>query len=63
MKQCECGNVLFTAYQVCHHDVVVDGNNDFQVDKGVYDSKTPFGPYECTECGATYDDMTNIPEK
>ncbi len=55
--KCECGNTHFRAHQVCHHDIVVDEDNHFVVDKGVYDSKTPFGPYTCTECDREYEEI------
>jgi hypothetical protein len=45
-----CENDKFTAQQRCYHDVVVDGDNNFIEDKGIYESETTYGPYYCTEC-------------
>jgi len=61
-KVCECGNAEFYAHQVCHLDVVVNGNNDWQRNSpddnsACYESGTPFGPYTCTKCGKEYDDI------
>lgn len=63
--KCECGNKKFNAHQVCHVDIVVDGDNSFLENPGgkgmeanVYESGTPFGPYSCTECGKEYSEIT-----
>ena len=60
---CKCGNDEFTAHQVCHMDVVVDGHNNWQRNTPddsscCYESETPFGPYTCTKCGKEYDSIT-----
>ena len=53
-----CGSDRFLAHQVCHHDVLVDGNNNFIEDKGIYYAAVPFEPYTCEQCGAEYDSLT-----
>jgi len=55
--KCECGNDKFTAHQQCYHDIIVDNCNSFQEDKGIYESNTPYGPYECTECDKEYEEL------
>jgi hypothetical protein len=57
VMKCRCGNELFIGHQVSHHDVKVDGQKNFISDLGVYDSKTPFGPFTCTKCGAVYEEF------
>lgn len=57
MAKCECGNNKFVAHQRCYHDIVVDGSNNFESDKGIYESETPYGPYTCTECDKEYDEL------
>lgn len=67
MRQCECGCTEFYAHQVCHLDVVVDGDNEWlrnpdnDTDAAIYHSGTPFGPYTCVSCGEEYDDIKDIP--
>ena len=61
--KCECGNTEFIAHQVCHINVVVNGNNDWQRNypddnSCCYESNTPFGPYICTQCGQEYPDLS-----
>lgn len=62
MFACEnCGCTEFYAHQRCTMDVKVDGNNNFldtmpdDCAQSIYDAETPFGPYECIDCGAEYD--------
>lgn len=55
--KCVCGNDRFFAHQVCYHDVIVDDNNLFEEDDGIYYCMTPYGPYTCTECGREYDEL------
>lgn len=69
MKVCKkCGCATFTAHQVCHLDVLVDGDNQFEgnangsVEKSIYSSDHPFGPYTCRQCGAEYDDLNDLPD-
>lgn len=68
-KVCECGNNRFYARQVCRLDIIVDGSNNFQgnahdgsAEASIYDSETPYGPYECTKCGKTCDDLKELEE-
>lgn len=56
-NKCKCGNDKFYAHQVCHHDITTDGNGHYIEDRGVYHSKTPFGPFVCTTCGESYDEL------
>ena len=55
--KCECGNNRFFAHQVCHHEVIVNGDNVFMEDAEIYESELPFGPYYCTKCGKKYDEL------
>ena len=61
--KCKCGNDKFTAHQVLHVDVIVDGNNNFlenpnnNIEENVYHANDPFGPYRCTKCGEKYDEL------
>lgn len=59
-KRCACGNTSFTAHQVCRHDVIVNGDNIFDRDDGIYDAEHPYGPYCCTVCGAEYDELDEL---
>lgn len=52
-----CGNSKFFGNQVCHTDVLVDGDGHFVEDAGVYHADRPFGPFQCACCGATYEDL------
>jgi rubredoxin len=61
IRRCVCGNTRFMAHQLCRHDVVVDGSNNFERDDGIYDSETPYGPYQCTQCNAEYDELNELP--
>ena len=56
--KCECGNNRFYAHQVCHHEVIVNGDNVFMEDSEIYESELPFGPYRCTKCGKEYEELT-----
>lgn len=61
MFVCECGCTEFYAHQRCTMDIKVDGDNNFldtmpdDANCAIYDAETPFGPYECVECGREYD--------
>jgi hypothetical protein len=59
-RRCFCGGAAFTARQICRHDVVVDGDNEFHSDIGIYDSETPYGPYVCKKCGAEFDELDDL---
>jgi hypothetical protein len=53
-------DATFTARQICRHDVIVDGDNDFSSDIAIYDSETPYGPYICKKCGAEFDELDEL---
>lgn len=55
--KCECGNDKFVAHQQCYHDIIVDGNGNFESDKGIYESNSPYGPFTCTECDKEYEEL------
>lgn len=56
--KCEkCGNDRFTARQQCYHDVIVDRFGQFEEDVEVTDSSKPYGPFQCTECQAEYNEI------
>ena len=63
--KCACGNDKFYAHQECRVDVVVDEDNTFlenlindkDLGDSVYDSGTPYGPYQCTECGKEHEEI------
>jgi len=52
---CACGHTKFTARQIGHHNVIVHGEEIFDVD--MYASEQPFGPYACIKCGKVYDKL------
>lgn len=56
-NKCRCGNNRFNAHQVSHHDIVTNGYGDFIEDRGAYYGNTPFGPFTCTKCGESYDEL------
>lgn len=66
-RTCTCGGVKFSAHQVSHADVIVDGNNEFlsvngdDLEGATYYSGTPFGPYRCRKCGKEYGELEDIP--
>lgn len=56
---CEiCGCDRFFAHQVCHHDILVDGDKNFIEDKGIYYASAPFEPFTCEQCGAEFDSIS-----
>lgn len=63
MKCPFCNGNEFTAHQVCHMDILVDGDNRFlanpngTADTNIYESQEPFGPYTCTTCGAEFENL------
>jgi len=61
VRRCECGCEKFYAHQICRHDVLVNNDNIFDEEHGVYDSETPYGPYKCAGCGKEYEEIENIP--
>jgi len=74
--KCECGNKEFVARQVCHVDIIVNGNNQFErnavmdshkpeqtigdMEGSIYQAGTPYGPYTCTKCGTDYDEIRKV---
>jgi len=56
----KCGGTRFMAHQQCYHDVIVDGDNNFEEDKGIYESNHPYGPYSCIECGEERDILADF---
>jgi hypothetical protein len=65
MSKCKCGNDSFYAHQICPHDIETDGNGSYIEDRGIYHSGASFGPFVCTACGVSYDELpagdTGIP--
>lgn len=57
MKCKICGNELFMGHQQCYHDIIVDGDNNFEEDNGIYEHERPYGPYQCCCCGAEYEEL------
>lgn len=60
MKCKICGNEEFYAHQEVRMDVICNGNGDFLdtvEGQPIYDSETPYGPFECTRCGASYEEL------
>jgi predicted nucleic-acid-binding Zn-ribbon protein len=53
----KCGHDKFYGHQVCYHDILVDGNENFLDDKGSEQSDKPYGPYQCENCGEEYEDL------
>ena len=62
-RRCICGNMRFTATQICYHDIIVDGYNNFQRDTGIGESEKPYGPYRYIECNAEYETLDKLDEK
>lgn len=61
MKVCpKCGARRFIAHQVVRMDVIVDGDNNWEESGKIYDSETPYGPYECENCGWQTDELTGL---
>ena len=63
--KCECGCEEFYAHQVCHLDIKVDGDGNFldnvhvgYVEKDIYHSDPPFGPFVCVDCDKEYSKLT-----
>jgi len=59
-KRCACGNMKFSASQVCYHDIIVNSDNTFDRDVGIGEAERPYGTYTCTKCGATYEDLDDL---
>lgn len=52
-----CGGDRFVGHMVERHDCVVDGDGNHEQDLECYDSGTPYGPFTCLGCGASYEDL------
>ena len=63
MKCRFCNGERFVGHQVCHMDILVDGSGAFldNMPSGaaasIYESNTPFGPFQCCGCGAVYGEL------
>ena len=61
MKCRFCDGQVFVGHQVCHLDILVDDSGAFLdnmpggAEASIYESNTPFGPFQCCGCGAVYD--------
>ena len=57
----KCNNEEFFCNLRKHIIVVVDGENKFLKEhkevKSSYSDEEPYGPYECTNCGALYNEL------
>ena len=62
MRKCRCGCTEFMGHQHAYHDIVVDSNNDFVREIGIYESETPYGPFICQNCGAEYEELDMLAE-
>lgn len=58
--KCKCGSNRFTAHQICHHDVIVDGDGQYTEDVLVYHGGKPFGPFTCFICGSVYEELEEM---
>ena len=57
----KCGNIRFTATQVCYHDVIVDGEGSFFADRGIAEAELPTSDiYTCCKCGAEYNSLNEL---
>lgn len=63
MKCKFCDGQVFVGHQVCHMDILVDDSGAFLdnmpsgAEASIYESDTPFGPFQCCGCGAVYDEL------
>jgi hypothetical protein len=59
MIKCECGNDRFSANQICRHEVYIDVHGNYLEDSptGIFDADDPYGPFECTSCGKSYENL------
>lgn len=58
MSKCtKCGNGRFYASQRCYHDIVVDANGEWIEDIAISDAEKPYGPYICTECDESFEEL------
>lgn len=60
---CKCGCNKFYAHQVVRMDVICDGDGYFYdnieegIEAAIYDAELPYGPFQCVQCGAEYDEL------
>ena len=60
---CKCGCNRFYGHQVVRMNVICDENGDFDdnieagVEAAIYDAGKPYGPFQCVQCGAEYDEL------
>ena len=59
-----CGSERFVGHQIVRMDVLVCGASGNFLDNmpggaeaSIYDSETPYGPFQCCGCGAEYDEL------
>ena len=62
IHKCRCGNGYFYAHQLCRHEIIIDGDGHFEQNIEIYDSEKPYGTFTCTSCGASYEELSEIPE-
>lgn len=60
MKCKFCGGNRFIGHQTAYHDIIVDGDANFEEDISCYDSDNPYGPFACAACGAEYEKLTDM---
>ena len=63
MKCQRCGGRQFYARQTGHRRVIVDDTGDFvraaqAAQSLAFEGNKPYGPYVCTACNETFDDLT-----
>jgi hypothetical protein len=67
MKKCpNCECTTFSAHQVLHADVTVNGENSVESaldTSDVYHADPAFGPYTCADCGNQYDTLEELPDE
>ncbi len=59
-----CGCSTFWGHQICRADILVSGlTGEFCGNMpggiAIYDTGNPYGPFQCTGCGAVYDELTD----
>lgn len=57
---CECGNKEFTASQKCYHTVKVDELGNFVENVDIFEAESPYGPFVCTNCGKSYENLDEL---
>ena len=63
MKCIKCGNNTFYARQIIKAHVIVDEKGEFYsnlpsgLEDAVCAARAPYGPYQCTRCGESYDSL------